>query len=65
MNETVRGMVEKLFENTGMNDETKALMDEVMNNCLERCADLTEKGLPEEEILAAVSESLNSSFFAR
>ena len=58
MNETVRSMVEKLFENTVMNDETKALMEEVMNNCQERCADLTEKGLPEEEILAAVSESL-------
>ena len=49
MNETVRGMVEKLFENTVMNDETKALMDEVMNNCQERWADLTEKGLPEEK----------------
>ena len=58
MNETVRGMVEKLFENTVMNEETKALMDEVMNNCQERWADLTEKGLPEEEILAAVSDSL-------
>ena len=58
MNETVRNMVERLFENTVMNDETQALRDEVLNNCLERCADLTEKGLPEEEILAAVSESL-------
>ena len=58
MNETVRGMVEKLFENTVMNEETQALMDEVMNNCQERWADLTEKGLPEEEVLAAVSESL-------
>ena len=58
MNETVRGMVEQLFENTVMNDETNALKDEVMNNCQERYADLTEKGLPEEEILEAVSESL-------
>ena len=58
MNETVRGMVEKLFENTVMNDETKALMDEVMNNCQERFEGLAGKGLPEEEILAAVSDSL-------
>ncbi len=58
MNETVRGMVEKLFENTVMNDETKALLDEVMNNCQERFEDLAGKGLPEEEILAAVSDSL-------
>ena len=58
MNETVRGMVEKLFENTLMNDETQALRDEVMNNCQERFEDLTARGLSEEEALTAVSDSL-------
>ena len=65
MNETVRGMVEKLFENTVMNEETKALMDEVMNNCQERFEDLAEKGLPEEEILAAAEELAGLNFIAR
>ena len=58
MNETVRAMVEQLFENTVMNEETQALRDEVMNNCQERWEDLKRRGLPEQEILAAVSDSL-------
>ncbi len=58
MNEKVTQMVSLLFRDVRPSDEVRALHDEVLNNCQDRFADLTENGLDEEEALAAVMESL-------
>ena len=58
MNETVAKIVELLFQDVEMNDEVKAIHDEVMNNCQERFGDLLNRGLEEDEAIAAVVESL-------
>lgn len=58
MNEKVTQMISLLFRDLQPSEEVRALHDEVLNNCQERFADLTENGLSEEEALAAVMESL-------
>ena len=58
MNETVAKIVELLFQDVEMNDEVRAIHDEVMNNCQERFGDLLNRGLEEDEAIAAVVESL-------
>ena len=58
MNETVAKIVELLFQDVEMNDEVRAIHDEVMNNCQERFGDLINRGLSEDEAIAAVVESL-------
>ena len=58
MNETVAKIVELLFQDVEMNDEVRAIHDEVMNNCQERFGDLLNRGLNEDEAIAAVVESL-------
>ena len=58
MNETVAKIVELLFQDVEMNAEVKAIHDEVMNNCQERFGDLLNRGLTEDEAIAAVVESL-------
>ena len=58
MNETVARIVEIMFQNTEMNDEVQAIKDEVMNNCQERYQDLVNRGVNEDEAIAAVVESL-------
>ena len=58
MNVTVARIVDLMFQNTEMNDEVAALHDEVMNNCQERYADLISAGMPEDDAVAAVVESL-------
>ena len=58
MKETVARIVDLMFENTEMTEEVTALRDEVMNNCQERYADLTASGIPEDDAVAAVVESL-------
>ena len=58
MNETVAKIVELLFQDVEMNDEVKAIHDEVMDNCQERFGDLLNRGLSEDEAIAAVVESL-------
>lgn len=58
MNETVKRIVELLFQDVEMNDEVKAIHDEVMDNCQERFGDLIGRGLTEDEAIAAVVESL-------
>lgn len=58
MNETVKRIVELMFEDTVMDDEVAAIKDEVMNNCQERFSDLVSSGLTEDEAIAAVIESL-------
>ena len=58
MNDTVARIVDLMFENVEMNEEVAALRDEVMNNCQERYSDLVGSGMPEDDAVAAVIESL-------
>ena len=58
MNETVKRIVEILFQDTEMTDEVAAIKDEVMNNCQERYADLVARGMTEDEAIGEVVESL-------
>jgi len=58
MNDTVARIVDLMFENTEMNEEVAALRDEVMNNCQDRYSDLVSSGVPEDDAVAAVVESL-------
>ena len=58
MNQTVKRIVDILFQETVENDETKALHDELMNNCQEHYQDLISRGLSEDEAVAEVVESL-------
>ena len=58
MNETVKKIVDMLFAKTVDNEETRALHDEVMNNCQEHYADLVARGLSEDDAIHEVSVSL-------
>lgn len=58
MNETVKRIVEILFQDTEMTEEVAAIKDEVMNNCQERYEDLRARGMTEDEAVAVVVESL-------
>ena len=58
MNQTVKRIVDLLFEDTVENEETKALHEELMNNCQEHYDDLISRGLTEEEATGEVVESL-------
>ncbi len=58
MNATVERIVNLLFEDLVETDETKAMHDEVMNNCQERYASLVAGGYSEDDAIGAVIESL-------
>ncbi len=58
MNETVKRIVDILFQETVENEETKALHEELMNNCQEHYQDLISRGLSEDEAVGEVVESL-------
>ncbi len=58
MNDTVARIVEIMFQDVEMNEETAAIRDEVMNNCQERYNDLINSGMSEDDAIAAVIESL-------
>lgn len=58
MNDTVARIVEIMFQDVEMNEETAAIRDEVMNNCQERYTDLVDSGVAEDDAVAAVIESL-------
>ena len=58
MNQTVKRIVDLLFEDTVENEETRALHEELMNNCQERYDDLISRGLSEEEATGEVVDSL-------
>ena len=58
MNQTVKRIVDILFQDTVDNDETRALHEELMNNCQEHYQDLIARGLSEDEAVAEVVESL-------
>lgn len=58
MNETVKKIVDMLFAKTVDTEETRALHDEVMNNCQEHYADLVARGLSEDDAIHEVIVSL-------
>ncbi len=58
MNETVKKIVNMLFAKTVDSEETRALHDEVMNNCQEHYADLVARGLSEDDAIHEVILSL-------
>ena len=58
MNQTVKRIVDLLFEDTVENEETRALHEELMNNCQEHYEDLISRGLSEEEATGEVVDSL-------
>ncbi len=58
MNASISGMIDLLFKDTAMNNETRALYEELLNNCQEHYDDLIGRGLTETEALDAVVESL-------
>ena len=58
MNQTVKRIVDLLFEDTVENEETRALHEELMNNCQEHYEDLTSRGLTEDEATEEVVDSL-------
>lgn len=58
MNDTVARIVEIMFQDVEMNEETSAIREEVMNNCQERFNDMVTSGISEDDAIAAVIESL-------
>ena len=58
MNQTVKRIVDILFQDTVENEETKALHEELMINCQEHYQDLIGRGLSEDEAVSEVVESL-------
>lgn len=58
MNETVRKIVDILFQDTAENEETRALHEELMHNCQEHYQDLVNRGLTEDEAISEVVDSL-------
>ena len=58
MNPSIAGIVDQLFQDIEMNEETIAFHEELMNNCQEHYNDLLSRGYTEAEALDAVLESL-------
>ena len=58
MNQTVKRIVDILFQDTVETEETRALHEELMNNCQEDYQDLVSRGLSEDEAVGEVVESL-------
>lgn len=58
MNQTVKRIVDILFQGVVENEETNALHEELMNNCQEHYQDLINRGLSEDEAVSEVVESL-------
>lgn len=58
MNETIRRVIEMMFEGTEETEEVKALRDEVLANAQDRYEDCRGHGLTEDEAVGAVLESL-------
>lgn len=58
MNDTVARIVDIMFQDVELNEETALIREEVMNNCQERYTDLIANGMPEDDAIGAVIESL-------
>jgi hypothetical protein len=59
MNASIRAIIDHMFINTVDTPETRALHEELLNNCLEHYEDLLSRGMSETEAIDAVVESLN------
>lgn len=58
MNASIRGIIDHMFRDTVDNAETRALHEELLNNCLEHYEDLIGRGMSETEAIDAVVDSL-------
>ncbi|MCI5956547.1 MAG: DUF4097 domain-containing protein [Clostridiales bacterium] len=58
MNPTIEKIITMLFEDIIETEETRALHDEILNNCQERYQDMIARGVSEDEAIHAVMESL-------
>ena len=58
MNATINGIIDHMFRNTADNAESRALHEELLNNCLEHYEDLVSRGMSETEAIDAVVDSL-------
>lgn len=59
MNPTIEKIVNLLFDEIEENEETRALHEEILNNCQERYTDMLDHGMSEDDAIHAVVESLN------
>ena len=58
MNASIQGIIDHMFRDTADNAETRALHEELLNNCQEHYDDLIARGLSETEAIDAVVDSL-------
>lgn len=58
MNASIQGIIDYMFKDTVDNAETRALHEELLNNCLEHYDDLIGRGMSETEAIDAVVDSL-------
>ena len=58
MNASIQGIIDYMFKDTVDNAETRALHEELLNNCLEHYDDLICRGMSETEAIDAVVDSL-------
>ncbi len=58
MTESVKALMEKLFEGAPDTEEIRSLREEITNNCEEHFQDLTARGLDEEDAAAEIAASL-------
>ena len=58
MNATIQGIIDHMFRDTAVTAETRALHEELLNNCLEHYDDLIGRGMSETEAIDAVVDSL-------
>ena len=58
MNASIQGIIDHMFRDTVDNAETRALHEELLNNCLEHYDDLIARGMSETEAIDAVVDSL-------
>lgn len=58
MNASIQGIIDYMFKNTVDNAETRALHEELLNNCQEHFDDLINRGMSETEAIDAVVDSL-------
>ncbi len=58
MNASIQGIIDHLFKDTVVNAETRALHEELLNNCMEHYDDLIGRGMSETEAIDAVVDSL-------
>lgn len=59
MNETIAKIVNMLFDDIQETEETRALREEIGENCQERYQDLLDSGMTQDGAIHAVLESLN------